>query len=43
MALLLILPYLKEKPVFNANNVDPYQISHSLASDLGLHCLSFPN
>ena len=24
---------------FNANRVDPDQASHSVASDLGLHCL----
>ena len=26
-------------PVLNANNVDPDQTPHSVASDLGLHCL----
>ena len=26
-------------PVVNANSVDPDQILHSVASDLGLHCL----
>ena len=26
--------------VFNANSVDPDQMPHSAASDLGLHCLS---
>ena len=25
--------------VFNANSVDPDQVPHSAASDLGLHCL----
>ena len=26
-------------PAFNANNVDPDQMPHSVASDLGLYCL----
>ena len=26
-------------PVLNTNNVDPDQTPHSVASDLGLHCL----
>ena len=26
---------------FNANSVDPDQMPHFVASDLGLHCLSF--
>ena len=26
-------------PVLNANNVDPDQTPHSVAPDLGLHCL----
>ena len=26
-------------PVLNANSVDPDQMPHSVASDLGLHCL----
>ena len=26
-------------PVVNANSVDPDQMPHSVASDLGLHCL----
>ena len=26
-------------PVFTANSVDPDQMPHSVASDLGLHCL----
>ena len=26
-------------PVVNANSVDPDQMSHSAAFDLGLHCL----
>ena len=25
--------------LFEANNVDPYQTPHNVASDLGLHCL----
>ena len=28
-----------EIPVFNANSVDLDQMPHSVASDLGLHCL----
>ena len=28
--------------VFNANSVDPDQMPHSAASDLGLHCLPMP-
>ena len=28
-----------EIPVFNANSADPDQMPHSVASDLGLHCL----
>ena len=35
---LLILCFI-EILVFNANSVDPGQIMHSTASDLGLHCL----
>ena len=26
-----------------ANSGDPYQTSHSVASDLGLHCLPMPH
>ena len=26
--------------IFNANSVDPDQMPYSVASDLGLHCLS---
>ena len=37
--LLLSLLCFIEIPVFNANNVDPDQMPHSVASDLGLHCL----
>ena len=25
---------------FNGNGLDPYQTSHSVATDLGLHCLA---
>ena len=35
----LLLPCFIEIPVFNAQNVDPDQMPHSVASDLGLHCL----
>ena len=28
-----------EVPVVNTNSVDPDQMPHSVASDLGLHCL----
>ena len=28
-----------EIPIFNANSIDPNQTPHSMASDLGLHCL----
>ena len=31
-----------EIPVSNANNVDPDQTPHSVASDLCLHCLPMP-
>ena len=34
-----LLPCFIEIPVFNANSADPDQMSHSAASDLGLHCL----
>ena len=34
--------YFIEIPVLNANSVDPDQIPHSAASDLGLHCLPIP-
>ena len=36
---LLLLPWFTEIPVINANGVDPDQTPHSVASDLGLHCL----
>ena len=36
---LLLLPWFKEIPVFNANNVEPDQLLHSVGSDLGLHGL----
>ena len=29
-----------EIPVFNGNSVDPDQMLHSAASDMGLHCLT---
>ena len=35
----LLLPCFFEIPVFNANRVDPDQMPHSAATDLGLHCL----
>ena len=31
-----------EIPVFNENCVDPDQMPHSAAFDLGLHCLQVP-
>ena len=37
---LSLLPCFIEIPVFNANIVDPDQMPHSAASDLGLHCLT---
>ena len=37
--LVLLLPCVLEIPVLNANSADPDQMSHSAASDLGLHCL----
>ena len=36
---ILLLLYLTEIPVFNANSVYPDQTPRSAASDLGLHCL----
>ena len=36
----VILPCLKQIPVFNANSVDPDQTPHSAASDPGLYCLA---
>ena len=35
----LLLLYFIENPAFNVNSVDPDQMPHSAASDLGLHCL----
>ena len=35
---LLLLCFL-EIPVYNANSVDPDQMPHVAATDLGLHCL----
>ena len=37
--LTFISPCFIEIPVFNANSLDPDQMPHSAASDLGLHCL----
>ena len=37
--LFLVLSFIKEIPVLNANSVDPDQTPHSAASDRGLHCL----
>ena len=36
---LVLLSYFVEIPELNANSVDPDQMPHSVASDLGLHCL----
>ena len=38
VSFLLILCFI-EIPAFNANSVDPDQMQHYVASDLGLHCL----
>ena len=35
----LLLPFFIRMPVINANSVNPDQMLHSAASDLGLHCL----
>ena len=35
----LLLPSFREIPVLNENSVDPDQMPHSAASDLGLRCL----
>ena len=37
--LLFLLLLLVENSAFNANSADPDQTPHSVASDLGLHCL----
>ena len=37
--LLVLLSFIIEIPVFNANSVEPDQTPHSVVSDLGLHCL----
>ena len=37
---LLLLCFI-EIQVFNANSVNPDQMPHSVASDLGLHCLPY--
>ena len=34
-----LLPCFIEFPFFNANSVDPDQTPHSVAFELGLHCL----
>ena len=34
-----VLSFIIEIHVLNANSVDPDQMPHSVASDLGLHCL----
>ena len=39
VVVVFLLLCFKEIPVFNANSVDPDQMPHSAASDLGLHCL----
>ena len=36
----LVLKYIMKIPVFNANSIDPDQTPRSVASALGLHCLS---
>ena len=36
--LLLVLSFIIEILVFNANSVDPDQMLQNAASDLGLHC-----
>ena len=38
--LLFIITGFIEILVYNANRVDPDQMPHSVASDLGLYCLS---
>ena len=35
----LVLSFITEIPVLNANSVDPDRTPRSVASDLGLHCL----
>ena len=40
--LVLFLPYFIEIPVFNANSLDPDQMSQNAASDLGLDCSQCP-
>ena len=39
VSLCLLLSFIIEIPVLNANRVDPDQMLHSVASDLGLHYL----
>ena len=36
---IFIIPCFIEIRIFNAYSVDPDQMLHSVASDLGLHCL----
>ena len=40
VCLVFILTMLYKIPISHANSADPDQTSHSVASDLGLHCLS---
>ena len=40
--LVLLLPCFIEISVLNANSVNSDQMPHSVASDLGLHCLPMP-
>ena len=37
--IFLVLSFITEIPVLKANSVDPDQMPHSAASDLGIHCL----
>ena len=39
LVIFLLLLHFIEIPVVNTNSVDPNQMLHSAASDLGLHCL----
>ena len=39
VCLVFIITRFTDIPVLNANNVDPDQMPHSAASDLGLHVL----
>ena len=40
---VFITMFYKKNPVFNANSVDPDQMPHSVASDLGLQSTLFAN